>query len=144
MSDTETTKSIIDASYALLSGHAGEQRDWDRFRSLYAQGARMTPLELDANGNLIARIMSTDEWIAARTPFFAKEDFFEYETDREEHRNGRLAHVWSSYEAVREPGGEPIRKGVNSVQLWHDGSRWWILSIAWDAIEAKRRAEAPE
>jgi len=25
---------------------------------------------------------------------------------------------------------------VNSIQLWDDGTRFWILSVAWDAVEA--------
>jgi hypothetical protein len=24
--------------------------------------------------------------------------------------------------------------------LWNDGTRWWILSVAWDAVEALDRA----
>jgi len=44
--------------------------------------------------------------------------------------------VWSIYEAARTPGGEPIRRGANSIQLWNDGSRWWILSVVWDAVNA--------
>lgn len=38
--------------------------------------------------------------------------------------------------AARTPGGEPIRSGANSIQLWNDGSRWWILSVMWDAVNA--------
>lgn len=144
MADTDTPKSIIDAAYQLLSGCASESRDWDRWRTLHAPGAHLIPLERDPAGELVAHVMTPDQYIASRSPFFATEDFFEYETERVEHREGRLAHVWSTYVGVREPGGEPIRKGVNSIQLWHDGARWWILSIAWDAIEAMHRAGQPE
>jgi len=94
------------------------------------------PIERDKNGAVVARVFSVDEFIESRTPLLAAGDFFEWETDREERREGRMAHVWSSYEAARTPGGDPIRRGVNSIQLWNDGSRWWILSITWDAISA--------
>jgi hypothetical protein len=80
--------------------------------------------------------MTPDEFIASRSVFFAKEDFYEWETSREEFRCGQLVHVWSNYSAAREPGGALIRKGVNSIQLWDDGTRYWILSVAWDAVEA--------
>ena len=80
--------------------------------------------------------MSPDEYIESRAPFFAKTSFYEIETDREETQLGRLAHVWSRYVAMHEPGGEIIRRGANSIQLWNDGARWWILSVAWDAVEA--------
>jgi hypothetical protein len=80
--------------------------------------------------------MTPDQYIASRSALFERENFFEWETSREVLCCGQLVHVWSNYEAAREPGGTPIRRGVNSIQLWNDGRRWWILSIAWDAVEA--------
>jgi hypothetical protein len=134
--DTESSESIIHASYALISGRAGEPRDWARFKTLYAPGARLIPIEAPGGGPRKPNVMSPDEYIASRSPFLEKQDFFEYETAREEFRCGQLVHVWSTYEAVAEPNGKIIRKGVNSIQLWNDGSRYWILSVAWDAVEA--------
>jgi hypothetical protein len=134
--DVSSIEAIIAIDYQLLSGRADEKRDWDRMRTLFAPGARLIPIERDASGAVIAHVMSIDEYIESRTPFLASGDFFEYETDREERREGRMAHVWSSYEALRAPGGEVIRRGVNSIQLWNDGSRWWLLSITWDALSA--------
>jgi hypothetical protein len=134
--DLATPDAIIRASYAIISGRAGAPRDWERWRTFYAPGARLIPIERGPDGAIVARVLSPDEWIAARAPFFAENDFFEWETDREERRSGRMAQVWSHYDAARTPGGTPIRRGVNGVQLWHDGARWWILSITWDAIAA--------
>lgn len=139
--DFATPQSIVNAVYETISGKAGETRDWERLRSLYAPGARLIPFEADSNGRAVPRIMTPDEWIEARTPFFASEDFFEWETERREDRSGTMAHVWSGYEAARTLHGAPIRCGVNSVQLWHDGQRWWILSVAWDGVAAKAAAE---
>jgi len=138
--DTSSPEAIIHADYALISGRAGEPRDWDRWRKLYVPGARLIPIEAAADGKRIPKVMTPDEWIASRSPFFAEYDFYEWETAREEHRFGSLAHVWSSYEAAHSPGGPVIRRGVNSFQLWNDGVRWWILSISWDAVEAMNRA----
>jgi hypothetical protein len=139
--DFESAESIIRTMYALISGRTSEPRDWARWRELNAPGARMIPIEKASDGSRIARVMSPDEFIESRSQFFLKEDFFEWETDREERRYGELAHVWSTYEAAHEPGGPIIRKGVNSIQLWNDGTRWWILSVAWDAVEALERAK---
>lgn len=128
-----TTKGIIDLNYALISGKAGEPRDWETWRHLHAPGARLIPIEGDQR---IARVMSPDEYIESRTPFFEKTSFYEIEIDRQEVQLGRLAQVWSRYVAMNEPDGEIIRRGANSIQLWNDGKRWWILSVAWDAVEA--------
>ena len=134
--DTATPEAIIHTAYALISGKAGDKRDWDRWRALHDPGARLIPLETAEDGSRVARVLSTDQYIESRAPFFEQNDFFEWETDREEKRFGQLVQVWSTYVAAHEQGGKPIRKGVNSIQLWNDGSRWWILSVAWDAIEA--------
>lgn len=95
------------------------------------------PIEKDETGIMTARTFSPDEYIASRRKLLASEDFYEWETAREEKRSGRMAHVWSSYDAAHTPMGKPIRRGVNSIQLWDDGSRWWILSVTWDAENAK-------
>jgi len=142
MDDAGTPETIIHTAYALISGRAGEPRDWDRWRALHAPGARLTAIETGDDGAPFARVMSPDDFIASRSPFFAQNDFFEWETAREERRYGSLVQVWSSYDASHEPGGRLIRRGVNSIQLWHNGTRWWILSVAWDAIEALTRALA--
>jgi len=140
MDDASTPEKIIHTAYALISGRAGEPRDWDRWRTLHSDKARLIAIESGDDGAPFAHVMSPDEFIASRSPFFAQNDFFEWETAREEKRYGSLVQVWSSYDAAHEPGGHPIRRGVNSIQLWNDGDRWWILSVAWDAIEALTRA----
>jgi hypothetical protein len=138
-SDTESTKSIIDSAYRLISGKKGEQRDWARWRTLHDAGARLIPIEGQGDER-VAKVLTPEEFISTRSAIFATMDFFEWETERREEQYGRLAQVWSSYVAASEPGGKSIRRGVNSFQLWNDGERWWILSVAWDAVEALQRA----
>jgi hypothetical protein len=41
--DVASIDSIITALYDVISGPAGKKRDWDRFRSLFAPGARLIP-----------------------------------------------------------------------------------------------------
>lgn len=134
--DTASPEAIIHTAYALISGKAGEKRDWDRWRNLHDANARLIPIETADDGSRIARVLSPDQYIESRSQFFEYNNFYEWETSREEKRFGQLVQVWSSYSAAHEPNGKPIRKGVNSIQLWHDGARWWILSVAWDAVEA--------
>ena len=139
--DVASPEAIIAAVYETLSGRADEERDWDRWRTLYAADARLMPIEKDETGVVKPRMFSPDEYIASRRQLLASGDFYEWETAREEKRSGRMAHVWSSYDAARTPIGQPIRRGVNSIQLWDDGSRWWILSVIWDAEKAKAISE---
>lgn len=134
--EASSPERIIAVNYQLISGRADESRDWERWKTLFSPGARMIPIERNSDGHATARVMTPDEYIASRTPILATGDFYEWETARAERRAGRMAHVWSSYEAARVPYGTPIRRGVNSIQLWNDGTRWWILSVTWDAIAA--------
>lgn len=134
--DVASPAAIVAAVYEALSGRAGETRDWGRWRALYAPSARLIPIEKDGAGMLAPRVLSPEEYIASRTPLLAAGDFYEWETGRKELRSGSMAHVWSIYAAARTPGGEPIRRGANSIQVWNDGTRWWILSVVWDAVNA--------
>jgi hypothetical protein len=77
--------------------------------------------------------MSFDQWLASRSAFFAANDFYEWETARETFQFGNIAHVLSAYAAGRRRDDpEILFRGINSLQLHHDGRRWWILSIVWD------------
>lgn len=140
--DVASPQSIVDAVYEILSGRAGEARDWDRWRTLYAPGARLIPIERNGEGLAVPRVLDADKYIESRAPMLDANDFFEWETGHEELRSGSVAHVWSSYEAAYNPGGEPIRRGANSIQLWNDGSRWWILSVVWDAVSAAEMTDS--
>ncbi len=43
-----------------------------------------------------------------------------------------IAHVFTTYESRTGDGdGELLYRGINSIQLRHDGRRWWILTILW-------------
>jgi hypothetical protein len=134
--DVASAEAIVAAVYEIISGRAAEARDWNRWRALYAPSARLIPIERNAQGVLAPHVLTPDEYSESRTPLLAADDFYEWETGREERRSGSIAHVWSSYEASRTPRGEAIRRGVNSIQLWNDGSRWWIVSEIWDAVNA--------
>ena len=135
--DVASPDAIIRRAYELLSGRATDVRDWDAWKALHGPGARLIPLERSAEGKLVARVLAPDEFIASRSPFLAQQDFYEWETARKEDRFGAFAHVWSNYDAAAAMRGTPIiRRGVNSIQLWNDGARWWILSVLWDAVAA--------
>lgn len=139
--DVSTPEAIIKAVYELISGNAGEPRDWDRLKTLYFPDARLIPFEADSDGRAVPNVMNIDQFIKTRSRFFEKEGFFEWETASHMYLRGSMAHVWSSYEAGRTLHGPLTRRGVNSIQLWNDGARWWILTTAWDAVDARTSVE---
>jgi hypothetical protein len=133
--DVESIDAIIAAAYDVISGPAGKKRDWDRERSLFFPGARLIPTATVAGRNdvdLAPLILDVEGYIARVEPLFEKEGFYEKEVARRVEQFGRIAQVWSTYESRHDPSdAEPFMRGINSIQLFNDGKRWWILSIYW-------------
>lgn len=130
--DVASIDGIVRALYEVISGPAGAPRDWDRERKLFYPGAKLAPTRPAPDGSGIVDFFDLEGYIASRSPMFEKDSFFETEIARREFVFGNIAHVLSSYELARAPGAKPFVRGVNSIQLFHDGRRWWVLSIAWD------------
>ncbi len=135
--DVDTLDGILHALYEVISGPAGQARDWARFRSLFLPGAYLIPVVSVAGEKSRARLLSPDDYIRRVEPIFAIEDFWERESGRQTETFGRVAHVLSSYESLRKPDGVPFDRGKNSVQLFHDGSRWWIVSVMWNTSRSE-------
>ncbi|WP_292108655.1 hypothetical protein [Brevundimonas sp.] len=132
--DVASPEAIVAALYEVISGDAGQARDWDRFRSLFHPTARLMPSGTDREGRGVVRSVTPDEYIARSEPFLLREGFHEREIARRSERFGRILHVWSTYETLHSRvDAEPFARGINSIQLFHDGQRWWILSVYWQA-----------
>jgi hypothetical protein len=143
--DVASIDAIITAAYDSISGPAGEKRNWERERSLYYPGARLIPTaKAGENEDLAPQILDVDGFIGRVESFFAKHGFYEKEIARRTEQFGHIAHVWSTYESRHNADDpEPFMRGINSIQLFHDGNRWWIVTIYWqqessvDPIPAK-------
>jgi hypothetical protein len=120
--DVDSIDHIIAAVYDVISGPAGP-RDWDRFRSLYYPGARMIPSRRDDKGSITARVSSPDEYATRAQDFFSKEGFFENSVANRVEEWDHIAHVWSTYESRHAKGEKPFARGINSFQLFNDGTR---------------------
>ena len=133
--DFSSIDALIDAAYAVISGPAGQPRDWERERALFLPGARLIPTAVkpgDNESGLSPQILDVEAYIARVEPLFREKGFYETEVARRTEQFGRIAHVWSTYQSrYREDDPRPFMRGVNSVQLFHDGARWWIVNIYW-------------
>lgn len=78
------------------------------------------------------KVFSVDGFRSHTEPFLTREDFYETEIGREEFRFGRFAHVLSGYASRRRPDDPPFARGVNSIHLWWESDRWWIMGLIWD------------
>ena len=133
--DFSSIDGIINAAYDVISGPAGQARDWERERALFFPGARLIPTATVPGRNdvdLAPVILDVEGYIERVEPIFAKSGFYEIEVARRTEQFGQIAHVWSTYESRHyEKDPEPFMRGINSFQLFHDGARWWIVNIYW-------------
>ncbi len=136
-SDVGSMDAILKAMYEVISGPAGQARDWDRFRALHWPDARLMPVVSLAGETPRVRVLSPEAYIARVEPIFATESFWERESGREVKTIGRVAHVLSHYESFHEEHGEPFERGTNSVQLFFDDTRWWIVSVMWNTNRSR-------
>jgi hypothetical protein len=136
--DVASIDAIVAALYEVISGPAGAPRDWDRMRSLFAPEGRMGAVGARPDGSFVFRAMTPDDYISRNTKAFATMGFFETEKARTTETFGQIAHVFSTYEARHaKEDATPFMRGINSIQLIHDGKRWYVLSLIWRAEDAK-------
>jgi hypothetical protein len=129
--DVATPEALVAALYDVISGPKGQARDWARFRSLFAPGARMIPTGTRKDGTVGHRVLSPEDYITLSGKVLVDDGFREREVSRTVERFGPLVHVFSTYEGFREGDTRPFVRGINSIQLIHDGKRWWVMTVAW-------------
>jgi len=129
--DVSSIDGIINAYYEVVSGPAGERVDVSRDRFLHHPQAWVSIAGKDETGTPFVDVMTLADYHGSNAP--RTENFYERETDRVVSRSGNMAHVWSSYESSLTEGGEPFTTGVNTITLFFDGERWWIMGWMFDA-----------
>ena len=127
--DVVSIDAIIETLYEVISGPAGD-RDWDRFRSLFAPDARLIPTRGTEGGGAEARVSTVEGYIQGSGRYFKENAFYESEVARTTESFGNITHAFSTYE-TRRPPAEDVGRGVSSIQLLKDGDRWWIVTIFW-------------
>jgi len=130
--DVGSIDGMLRAFYDVISGPAGQARQWGRDSSLYIPGVRFVAMSV-RGGQPVAEVMDHAEFIRSVNGPFVQQGFFERELHRVVRRFGNIAHVFSTYEFRTTPDGPMLGRGVNSIELFWDGRRWWIAGAIWDA-----------
>ena len=131
--DVASPQAIVQAVYSVISGPQGAPRDWPRLRSLMAPGGIFAVTGASKTGPLRTRVIPIEDFISGSTKALAGEGFYEHGVMGTMWRYGHIATVSSPYESRHAPGEAPFQRGINSFQLSYDGTRWWIVSISWEA-----------
>lgn len=130
--DVATLDGIIRAYYDVVSGPAGSTANRARDSSLHVEHARVGIVGRDADGAPVLRTMTVGEY-HDRFGGPRRAPFYEWEIHRVTQRFGSVAHVWSTYLTSDAPDGSARSRGINSIQLYFDGTRWWITAWFFDS-----------
>ena len=135
--DVHSIDSILLALYDVISGPPGP-RNWDRFRSLFVEKATLATVHRK-DQKIKYEVLSPDDYVRLAGAYFAKNSFYEKEIGRHVDSFGNIRQVFSAYASRHSPDGKPFERGINSIQLLNDGTRWWVLSILWDSEGSHRK-----
>jgi hypothetical protein len=131
--DVKSLDAIVAAVYDVISGPPGA-RDWNRFNSLFAKDARLIAVRVPKEGGKPGLATMTPAGYADRAgKYFLEHGFFEHELSRKTDSYGAMTHIYSTYESRETKDGKPIDRGINSMEFFFDGERWWCVEIYWDA-----------
>jgi hypothetical protein len=129
--DVSTIDGIVKAYYDVISGPAGQPRQWSRDRTLYPPDVRFVEIHEGKDGKIRAQVETHQQYVDRTDGPLVKGGFDEREIHRVTERFGSIANVFSTYESRLSAQGPVIARGINSLQLYHDGARWWIASATW-------------
>src|SRR5262245_4362562 len=93
--DVSSIDGMIKAYYDVITGPAGQPRQWGRDRSLYIADLRFVAMGVGKDGKPVARIMSHQDFVDDNDARMTSRGFDEREIHRVTQRFGNIAHVFS-------------------------------------------------
>ncbi len=136
--DVKSVDAIVASLYDVISGPANKKRDWNRMRTLFSPQARMVAIVPTVATEAAQHPMTPEDYITKLGPLIETQGFFEKEIHRTTDAYGQIAQIFSTYETRAKADDEkPTSRGINAIQVWNDGKRWWITSVIWQSEDAR-------
>jgi len=130
--NVSTLDGIMKAYYDVVTVKKGEKPSYERDSLLHWPGALVGSAGIGKNGKAVFHSMTLKRFHELSDPGLERDGFYEKEISRKVEQFGSIYHVWSTYESRNEPGGPIIERGINSIELYNDGTRFWILAWFFD------------
>ncbi len=127
-----TLDGIIKAYYDVVTVKKGEKVSYERDSCLHVPNALVGSAQKGRGGKVSLKLITLKQFHQASDAFLEKDGFWEREISRRVENFGAIYHVWSTYETKNVEDGPVIERGINSIQLYFDGTRFWILSWIFD------------
>ncbi|HRI24557.1 MAG TPA: hypothetical protein PLZ45_07750, partial [Ferruginibacter sp.] len=127
-----TLDGIIKAYYDVVTVKKGEKVSYQRDSCLHVPNALVGSAQKGKDGKVSLKLITLKQFHQASDAFLEKDGFWEREIGRKVENFGAIYHVWSTYETKNTADGPVIERGINSIELYFDGTRFWILSWVFD------------
>ena len=131
--DVSTLDGMMKAYYNVVCVEKGGKVSYERDSLLHIPNVNVGWVQVGKDNKTGFMYLSLNECHRLSDPYLVKNGFFEKEISRKVERFGGIYHVWSTYESRNTPNGPVIDRGINSVELFFDGIRFWILGWFFDA-----------
>ncbi|MFN8290401.1 MAG: hypothetical protein U0U70_09100 [Chitinophagaceae bacterium] len=131
--DVSTLDGIMKAYYAVVTVKKGEKVSYERDSLLHVPNALVGMAQKGENGKVTLRLVTLKQYHQASDAELERNGFYEAEISRKVEQFGAIYQVWSTYETRNEKNGPVTERGINSIQLYFDGTRFWILSWVFDS-----------
>jgi hypothetical protein len=79
-----------------------------------------------------------DDYVQRASSGQPRHGFSEREIARTSEAFGNIMQVFSTYESRRDSTDAHPIHGINSIQLFNDGKRWWVVGVMWDTERADK------
>jgi hypothetical protein len=142
--DVSSIDGMVKAYYDVVSGPAGQPRQWDRDHTLYIPEMRFIQFSESKDGKVTAQSMTHQQFVDSSQAGLGTNAFYEHEIHRITHRFGNTAHVLCTAEQTTAPNGPVIGHSIDSLELFYDGHRWWITSAGIWPADRPNRPLTPE
>jgi hypothetical protein len=130
--NVSTLDGIIKAYYDVVTVKKGEKVSYERDSLLHIADAHVGAAGPNKEGVIKFHYMTLKEYHRLSDPSLSSEGFDEREISRKVEKFGRIYHVFSTYESRNTKDGPVIERGINSIELFNDGTRFWILAWFYD------------
>lgn len=127
-----TLDGVMKAYYDVVTVKKGGKISFERDSLQHLPNVKVGWVTHTPNGSTGFKLATLKEYHQHADASLEREGFYEHEISRKVEHFGGIYHVWSTYESRNSPNGKVIARGINSVELYFDGKRFWILGWFFD------------
>ena len=137
-----TLDGIMKAYYDVVEVKKGGKIIYERDSLIHWPNANVGLEGIGKNGKPVFHYMSLREYHRRSDANSERDGFYEKEISRKVESFGSIYHVWSTSELRNEPRGPMIERSINSIELYFDGIRFWIMS--WFSVSESKDNPIPK